>query len=80
MWIGVLWAGLRIAMWITHVGSKFRYGLLEKSVIKLNWARKQLINIAKAKLELLGINLAIIALRTGTFSEIGYAEASKTVA
>ena len=20
MWIGVLWAGLRVAMWITHVG------------------------------------------------------------
>ena len=23
MWIGVLWAGLRVAMWITHVGGKF---------------------------------------------------------
>ena len=32
MWIGVLWAGLRAAMWITHVGGKFRHGLLEKSV------------------------------------------------
>ena len=31
MWIGVLWAGLRVAMWITHVGRKFRHGLLEKS-------------------------------------------------
>ena len=30
MWIGVLWAGLRVAMWITHVGGKFRHGLLEK--------------------------------------------------
>ena len=30
---GVLWAGLRVAMWITHVGSKFRHGLLEKSLI-----------------------------------------------
>ena len=29
MWIGVLWAGLRVAMWITHVGVKFRHGLLE---------------------------------------------------
>ena len=29
MWIGVLWAGLRAAMWITHVGGKFRHGLLE---------------------------------------------------
>ena len=27
MWIGVLWAGLRAAMWITHVGGKFRHGL-----------------------------------------------------
>ena len=25
MWIGVLWAGLRVAMWITHVGGKFRW-------------------------------------------------------
>ena len=33
MWIGVLWAGLRVAMWITHVGAKFRHGLLEKSPI-----------------------------------------------
>ena len=32
MWIGVLWAGLRVAMWITHVGGKFRHGLLEKSL------------------------------------------------
>ena len=31
MWIGVLWAGLRVAMWITHVEGKFRHGLLEKS-------------------------------------------------
>ena len=33
MWIGVLWAGLRVAMWISHVGGKFRHGLLEKSLI-----------------------------------------------
>ena len=33
MWIGVLWAGLRVAMWITHVGVEFRHGLLEKSLI-----------------------------------------------
>ena len=32
MWIGVLWAGLRVAMWITHVGGKFRHDLLEKSL------------------------------------------------
>ena len=32
MWIGVLWAGLRVAMWITHVGGKFRHGLLKKSL------------------------------------------------
>ena len=29
MWIGLFWAGLRVAMWITHVGGKFRHGLLE---------------------------------------------------
>ena len=33
MWIGMLWAGLRAAMWITHVGGKFHHGLLEKSLI-----------------------------------------------
>ena len=33
MWIGVLWAGLRVAMRITHVGGKFRHGLLENSLI-----------------------------------------------
>ena len=32
MWIGVLWAGLWVAMWITLVGGKFRHGLLEKSL------------------------------------------------
>ena len=32
MWIGVFWAGLRVAMWIAHVGGKFRHGLLEKSL------------------------------------------------
>ena len=32
VWTGVLWAGLRAAMWITHVGGKFRHGLLEKSL------------------------------------------------
>ena len=32
MWIGVLWAGLRVATWITHVGGKYRHGLLEKSL------------------------------------------------
>ena len=32
MWIGVLWAGLRVAMWIAHVGGKHRHGLLEKSL------------------------------------------------
>ena len=34
-WIGVLWAGLRVAMWITHVAGKFRHGLLETSLIPL---------------------------------------------
>ena len=32
MWIGVLWASLRVAMWITHVQGKFRHGLLEESL------------------------------------------------
>ena len=32
MWIGVLWAGLRVAMRITHVGGKFHHDLLEKSL------------------------------------------------
>ena len=34
MWIGVLWAGLQVAMWITHVGGKFRHGLLEKHFLE----------------------------------------------
>ena len=33
MWIGVLWAGLRVAMWIAHVGGKLRHGLLKKSLL-----------------------------------------------
>ena len=32
MWTGVLWAGPWVAMWITHLGGKFRHGLLEKSL------------------------------------------------
>ena len=32
MWIGMLWAGLQVAMWITHVGGTFRQSLLEKSL------------------------------------------------
>ena len=32
MWTGVLWTGLRVAMWIAHVGGKYRHGLLEKSL------------------------------------------------
>ena len=28
----MLWAGLRVAMWISHVDGKFRHGLLEKSL------------------------------------------------
>ena len=34
MWIGVLWPGVRVAVWIAHVGGKFRHGLLEKSLIQ----------------------------------------------
>ena len=30
-----VWAGLRVAMWIAHVGDKYRHGLLEKSLIDL---------------------------------------------
>ena len=33
MWIAVLRTGLRVAMWIAHVGGKFRHGLLETSLI-----------------------------------------------
>ena len=33
MRIGVLWAGMRVAMWTAHVGEIFRHGLLEKSLI-----------------------------------------------
>ena len=32
MWIGVLWAGLRVAMWITHVGGKFATWPAKKSI------------------------------------------------
>ena len=39
MWIGVLWAGLRVAMWIIHVGGKCCHGLLEKTE-KQNSIRK----------------------------------------
>ena len=41
MWIDVLWAGLRVTMWITHVGDKFRHGLLEKSLIDFDQIRTQ---------------------------------------
>ena len=34
MWIGVLGAGLQVAMWIAHVGGKCRHGLPEKSLSK----------------------------------------------
>ena len=40
MSIGVLWAGMRVATWITHAGGKFRHGLLEKSMkiaLKIVW-------------------------------------------
>ena len=40
MWIGVLWAGLRVAMWITHVGGKFRNGLLEKLLSRVSRKRE----------------------------------------
>ena len=42
MWISMLWAGLRVAMWITHVGGKFRHGLPEKSLIKSNTDKRKL--------------------------------------
>ena len=38
MWIGVLRAGVREAMWINHVRGKFRHGRLEKPLI--NAARR----------------------------------------
>ena len=34
MWIGVLWAGLRVAMWITQVGAELRHGLLGRVLTK----------------------------------------------
>ena len=42
MWIDVLWACLRVAMWITHVGGKFRHGLLEKSLPQSGQHRVQI--------------------------------------
>ena len=27
MWIGVLWAGLRVAMWVTHVGGGANFAM-----------------------------------------------------
>ena len=42
MWIGLLWAGLRVAMWMTHVGGKFCHGLLEKSLIQASCDMKVL--------------------------------------
>ena len=59
MWIGVLWAGLRVAMWITHVGGEFRHGLLEKS---LNHSP-----ILKAATHILGVTSTV------SFSETGEA-------
>ena len=35
LWIGVLWAGLRVGLWITHAGGKFRDGLLGKSLMEV---------------------------------------------
>ena len=40
MWIGVLWAGLWVAMWIAHVGGKFSHGLLETSLNSILKIRK----------------------------------------
>ena len=44
MWIGVLWAGLWVDIWITHVRGKFRHGLLEKS---LNFANLSVRDLPK---------------------------------
>ena len=44
MWIGVLWAGLRVAMWITHVGGKYRHGLQEKSLKSVHAAPEDAVN------------------------------------
>ena len=42
MWIGVLWTGLRVAMWIAHVGGNYRrHGLLEKSLNQASAQRCQ---------------------------------------
>ena len=37
----MLWNGPRAAMWITHVGGKFRHGLLEKSLN--NFCQRQIL-------------------------------------
>ena len=39
MWIGVVWTGLQVAMWIAHLGGKYRHGLLDKSLIIVFLAR-----------------------------------------
>ena len=33
MWIGVLWAALRVAMWVTHVGGEFRHALSSRKKV-----------------------------------------------
>ena len=57
MWIGVLWAGLRVAMWITHVGGKFRHGLLEKSLMHVSFLFTMLIVRSRAELLRNGQNI-----------------------
>ena len=49
MWVGVLWAGLRVAMWIAHVGGKYRHGLLEKSLTKVAIALTPLLTSAEGR-------------------------------
>ena len=43
MWISVLWAGLQVAMWITHMGGKFRHGLSEKSLNHFGLFRRRIL-------------------------------------
>ena len=42
----MLWAGLRVAMWTTHLGGKFRHGLLEKSLIIITSTKTYFCDVA----------------------------------
>ena len=66
MWIGVLWAGLRVAMRMTHVGGNYRHGLLEKSLIVF----LVIINLALSAWLVIVLSLALLLMLSirGRFS------------